>query len=446
MTWTKLAYGTLAAGALLGGLSIYHGAVRSTVSAVDVADLVEAVNERSAAVASWPWTTNAQYAGWGYGYRTNIEDSALWSFMGYRVQQYPLVCYIPLIAGAVPGHAINESLRQAKALAPQFVRDMSLDSYGWPVPRYHSVTSLWHELQIGDGTSKWTIAYGTNGLPVYGDEVAGSVCTTTVFECWKVLNVFTQTWRTASRLNQTNEIIEEPFGFENVTLPAGDPPGDPNGEPIVQQWNQYALSANWQTNSFTSYSHPFETWDSRSLYYSVYSRWMEADGTLISKTNYLTTGWYSWTPRIQGVRSFSTYGLAFPTFPSGVCASASFFARVDGTWSIKGIGVDTNLTILGVSTTVLDVAFSTPIATNIFTNLNVVVVPSATNWIPSAFQSVETAMIFDGYRAWTNAWGQYEQAWRWKGRESYSSPFFSFGGTLSAYEAGVLITWTFKQR
>ena len=431
--WTKLAYGTIAAVGLLGGTAAY----KVLVQASHISRLIEAVNERSAAVASWPWTTNAAYSGWSTSYRTNIEDSALWSFMGYR---HPLGDrYIPLIAGVLPGRAMSETMRQVKVLIPKFLDAMETNSIGAPVARNHTVTGLFSQLQIGDGTSKWTVAYTTNGTPIFGDEVAGSICTTTFSECWAVLDVLTQTWHTTTRLSQTNETIKVTWGAEQWALTAGDPPGDPNGEALVQDLNHYAVTTNWQTNDYAAAPRPFEEWVSVPLNYSLYERTMTND-VVISKTNVLHSGGFADTSRIQGDRSFSRYGLELPTFPSGVLASASFVTKVVGNWTVQGLGITNSLDIYGLSTACTDVAFTGALGTNMFTNLQLYVFASVTNWIPTGLLSVDNAMIFDLYTANTNPPWVY-QSWRWEGMDESSSPSFSFGGRLEADAPVVLIRW-----
>ena len=443
--WTKLAYGTIAATVLVSGGVAYQ----SIVQAQKVANLIEAVNERSAAVAPWPWTTNAAYTGWGTGYRTNIEDSSLWSFMGYRIESsYPWTRYIPLVAGDLPARAINESLRQVKVILPSFVSGLTTNSISAPIAQYLSVTGVWASLRIGDGTSKWTVAYRTNGLPVYSDTVSSSICTTTFAEVWQVLNVMTQSMRLTTPVSQTNEAIRNPFGGPlghdgygcEWNLDPSAPDGNPNGDANAIALNHYEIGGTWTTNAFTSSDQPFERWISLPMGYT-YLEQVTWDSGAVTRTNTMYVSSDPSKSRLSGDRSVWTYKVDFPSFPSGLVAEVSFVYRVAVSWSVKAVGMDTNISFSATSTAaVQSVSFTGSLATNMTTNAACLVETPATNWIPDGLRIADNTFIFDEYQASTGGWYTV-QAWRWKASEIQSSPYFNFGGQILADPPIALITW-----
>lgn len=215
--WTKLAYGTVIAAAMAGGV-VYHGRNQPSVIRVEEgAHLCEAVTERYAGIAPWPPNTNQvdgypywaeQYngrPGWDDAYSiTNAEGAVLWSFNHYFKFTSGTPPTVPLFGSTIPRTALRQSLDQIKALVPYYVERID----GTNVV-YWSVTSLWDRLDIGDGTSLWTVARATNGSPVFGDtsilydedynvvrsNLVWTASPTLLDEAWRALNAMTTTVR-----------------------------------------------------------------------------------------------------------------------------------------------------------------------------------------------------------------------------------------------------------
>jgi hypothetical protein len=165
----RLSYGLAISAALItGGTAIYYAVgPRLTVTAPDVVELKEGINERKAAVATWPFTGTS---------------TGGWSFTRYATQNF------------VFAHAdMKDIMDEARALVPLFV-----DSYTATSVVYHTATGLWDRLGIGDHTSLYTVAVRTNGVRVYSDTPTLTIYTGTLWEVFSVLQALTTTARQVS--------------------------------------------------------------------------------------------------------------------------------------------------------------------------------------------------------------------------------------------------------
>lgn len=226
MTYTRLIYGTLVAATIVGGTVWYLDAPRSTLKAIDAYTLSEKVNVRRAAagLGAWPFTrypTNT--SGW-YG-STNTVAGTNWSFNGYSV--------VPLFGSVIPRAMVNETLDQTTNLVRFYVdrvetNEEAVTLFGVTVtnraPSFvmHTVTGLWDRLNIGDGTSKWTVAFTTNGLPIYSNHIGSTICTTMLYEVERVLNVFSNTVIDTDLyvrfLDNTNAFVTMSFATSSLPL------------------------------------------------------------------------------------------------------------------------------------------------------------------------------------------------------------------------------------
>lgn len=197
MTYTKLIYGTLVAASLVGGTVWYLDSRRSTVKAIDAYTIVEklAVRRAAAGLGGWPFA-NSVSTNVGWYATTNVIVSTNWSFNGYTV--------VPYFGSVLPRAFMNETLDQTTNLVRFYVdrvetNEEAVTLFGVTVtnraPSFvmHTITGLWDRLNIGDGTSKWTVAFTTNGSPIYSNHIGSTICTTMLYEVDRVLNVFSNT-------------------------------------------------------------------------------------------------------------------------------------------------------------------------------------------------------------------------------------------------------------
>jgi hypothetical protein len=486
MSWTKMAYGTLVATSLLGGASIFHGVYRATVQAIDIAKVVDRVNECSAAAGDWNWSTNAAMAGWGEGYQTNVSGAFRWSFMDFRLEGPPVVRLIPLIGGSAPARAVNESLRQIQALAPSFVQDVTNGAGGFPAPKYWAVTSLWQSCQIGDGTSLWTIAHSTNG-PVFGSQVGTDISTSTLWEAWRALSAFTATVRQVSFQTATDTTAVATYGtnfwslaetWTTHPLPLDPLPGlpvnfgAPNSAldyPLVLSNSTYSIS---EVGTFgVGQASVSEIGGERCRFHTE----LEAEcRRIVSYTNgfdeaqihdrsfFKTTD--GSTNKITLTRTEAIYPFIIPGFPSGVVASVTAYFGVSGRWSINyprwdetnGVtfyGLSTNFLVSGIETQRFEVAFDRELSIAP-SNIAIRISPAVTNWIPEELLSFEV----EKHVVYPTAWNYvgYPAAWLTYYFNSVpASSFTTNGGTVTVatpevegevledFRRLVLINWKF---
>lgn len=498
MTWTKLAYGTIIATALVGGPTYY--AVRSIVTAYEAAILAEGVQEHwAAARAVWPFATNATpYAGWEagyYGYLTNYTGAAMWNFNDYRASGNSAAKRIPLFGSVFPRQAINESLRQIEALVPYFVKSTTFTNDMEFSPIYWTQSNLWATLNIGDGTSLWTVAFSTNGMPIYSNRVGSTLCTSTMAEAWRVLNALTTTVREVSYVAASGSVacvsygtnrwdLEESWGVYDLPLdplPAlpdnFTPPNSALDYPLVQALSTYDYS---ELSGFGPKSISYAGQAGESTVYNInleaqlrrvvaYTNW--PDQALIHDLVFITTT-DGGTNKIATSKAEHTYKLAMPTFPEGVAADITAVNSVKAVWTINHprweeaeyttyYGPSTNFLSYGAETQTFRVVFAGALATNVFTNIVMTVSPSITNWIPAGLLSFQAEKFYLWPESWDNYAG-YPQGWRtyyfysgaaeaiWTGQYptsiSVSTPTVSGSVIDDHYGPVLLIDWTFKNR
>lgn len=177
-TWqTPLKWGTLVAvGLAITGTTIYTVKTKQDIDAVEMIELVEGIKERASVVNQGLTTTGDQ------------------------------------ITPIVSRDQLQWVMNYAKTLVPQFVDPSTNVNKVTGAPVMLTVTGLWHTLQIGDGTNKWTISpCWTNANSVVHPAVYGNILANgnpfengiqvvykeTFIECYKVLHALSNTTRVA---------------------------------------------------------------------------------------------------------------------------------------------------------------------------------------------------------------------------------------------------------
>jgi len=165
MTLRAYAYGLTAAAVLTGGVAIYYSAAPGLyVTADDVAELAEGINERRAAISTNAHTITG--AAWSFSVFTNLPN--------------------------IPTHeGLALIMDQVTNLPPHFVKERTTTNVTmWTAP------GLFQAAGIGpaDGTQTlFTVAFTTNGLPIYSNRPALYPITNTFFECYRALALMTTT-------------------------------------------------------------------------------------------------------------------------------------------------------------------------------------------------------------------------------------------------------------
>jgi hypothetical protein len=207
MTWTKLAYGTLIATAMLGGsVALFHDSPRSTVKAIDIATLDEALLEHRAALNTTGnhSTNTSTLSGWGT--QTNVAEGRMWNFNPHIDLWYE-ARIIPLYAAVTQRKAMTQILAGIVAIIPSYLDYVTTNYQGYLAPVYLTQTGLWARLGIGNGTNLWTVGVDTNGLPVYSNTVGSVLSTQTLWEAWRVLGACTSTYRTGSASINSSDLL-----------------------------------------------------------------------------------------------------------------------------------------------------------------------------------------------------------------------------------------------
>ncbi len=159
MTIRRYAYGLAAAALLTGGAALYYlpAAPGLYVTADDVAELLEGINERRAALAATPHSGDSN--GWSFSTFTNLPNQ--------------------------PTHAQMQAvLDEVEALAPSYLQSYtSTSATPWTVSNLFIAAGV----GPGDGRPLWTV--GWTGAPVYGAEVGLYVMTNTLWEAFRALRL-----------------------------------------------------------------------------------------------------------------------------------------------------------------------------------------------------------------------------------------------------------------
>ncbi len=211
MSIRTFAYGLLASAMFTGGVAIYYTSNPGIgVTADDVAELMEGLNERSAALAT----------------SAHTYDSNGWNFAEFA--------YI----ASLPVHAqIQEVADKTLAIIPHYYQSNGIP---W------TVSNLFKVAQIGDGTNKWTVAW--TGAPIYGNTIGPFIITNTLWEIKTALAYLQITARTpvwqggpSYTFGATNIWIFDDEG-DNLYLKVEDGP-----QPSPHWWTNMAAHQNqWQ--------------------------------------------------------------------------------------------------------------------------------------------------------------------------------------------------------
>lgn len=242
----RLGYGLkIAAFLMTGGVALYYvAAPRITLTAPDVVELKEAINERHAAIGAWPLGTNGDGA---------------WNGATFTTQSVTF------------SHADMKAIMdECRTLSTNFVRSGS-----WTNLVYWTAPALFQECGVGpaDGTQAlYTVAFRTNGTPVYSNVPTFTASTTLLWECYRLLCMMTTTARMAT------------WDFEGSILEYSD----------VAWWVAPAV-----TNALVPKSDPDLPWWTDIFSYSVYRRhsltnsntdtaWLDAGRVNYAGTNRVT--------------------------------------------------------------------------------------------------------------------------------------------------------------
>lgn len=484
MAWTKLAYGTIAAAAMLtGGAIVYYNHADRPASSVatveQIATLMEGTLEHTAAVSTWPFTTNSgNTAGWWN--TTNLTNAVDWNFNFYST--------IPLLAMTAPRQAMQETLTQITNLIPQYV-----DRVDGTNIVYFTVTGLWDRLDIGDGVNKFTVGV-TNGGVVYDFNVGSTLSTVTLEEAWALLNAMTTTVRFCATTHTQSEAVgygyystnewtytNEFLGRFNTNsdpayLAGGVPPDGPDSIDAIWQYNYFNLSeltntvmTNWYLGNFPL---PFQQILGIPFNWATYERmkekvfddltqWVSNDITDDLTIEY---GWLVSPPYKYYVWDGSNdFGMAVAEFPTGVVADVRLVWQIDATWAVTGRNADhsfisTNYLessiVTGLSTTL---TFTNVVTTNVWTNFSVWIAPQVTNHVPTNLHAVYGTYYLSN--ATTNDSGVVRETFYWRQSATNTTiTNFTFGATgydgsdthggyvTVADEPVAIFNWTFKYR
>lgn len=402
--WKKLVFGSLIATVMSGGAVWYNVAARNVITADDQADLVERYNFLCAVIAPWPFTTNAvTNVAWGVseGYSlTNMPaDARSWSFSRWGSGR------LPVFGVHIPTYPLAHMMTNLPLICTNFVRDFTTNSSGYPTQVMWTATGMWAALNIGDGTSKWTVAYGTNGLPIYSNAPAQNVCTTLLWEIRRVetnLNMTTRSMNYVSR----NTLLHRYSGADRINLGAwdyGDLLSDTN-------FAQYAKSSRTSVPSdvlisgndanylktFPRYTWRMHVFSTNFVYVSVqypHSICGEEFETDAAGNNmyYDRRVHYSSFPTYETYEalydasshaqslyvSTNKYTLPIAGFPSNVTADVYTVSPSLLNWTRVGDGINEGITNQPFCVTgeTVRVSFTGSLSTNIYTNMTIQTCP-----------------------------------------------------------------------
>lgn len=386
------AYGLSALLALTGGTVVFYMTAPDTQFTIDdMAELMEGVNERRAAVAAWPLGTN---------------------FMRFTVASVmPSVADVQAIMG------------QVEYLYPFYIRTVS---NGTPV--YWDKTNLWQAAGIGDGTSLWTVAVATNG-PVYGSitNLHYSFQTNVLWECFRALTNLTTTARTPQWLGGSNyhwRLNDPPGAGYGITIVfEGEDPPDPNTVPELVAYNSFDLSEISRTNAEarvgpagdTFYWRPLSTIYGDGVVENVNFPWMQA---------YYEHG--------DALTADSSGGVRIASMASGVVATVQVQWQTTGTLSLVSTG-----------TTNIYTWASNGVTETVFTFTNAV----GTNWAGAAYIDAPIRIAdYVDYSTFGVA-GTFDEWVQQFGGQYYSAslPPPSVVATNAVSLGGAIIRWQFTR-
>jgi hypothetical protein len=182
----RLAYGLKVAAVLIaGGTAIYYApGPRLTVTAPDIVELAEGINERRAAVGTWPFTGDTN--GWSFTAFTTMGGVLPIYDLWYETWDHAL-------DGDV---AMRTIMEETILLAPSFVKEHSpTNVVMWTAP------ALFKACGVGpaDGTQTlYTVGVETNGTRVYSNWPSLNVWTGLLWECYRLQVAMTTTVKSIS--------------------------------------------------------------------------------------------------------------------------------------------------------------------------------------------------------------------------------------------------------
>lgn len=194
------AYGLTAAAAITGGTAIYYYSGETTgVTGDDIAELIEGINERYAAIQTAPFTGDSTN-GWNFTWRTNMPSTPTHDIMNAIMDEIPKIATNYYQSSGVPWTASN--LFIAAGIGP------------------------------GDGRLLYTVAV-TSGVPIYSNKMSVGVWTGLLFECKRGVSLLSITatkapeWLPSDSLywGGSNCIVYDTGNVYNITQPStNDPP------------------------------------------------------------------------------------------------------------------------------------------------------------------------------------------------------------------------------
>lgn len=226
VSWTVKSFGTIVAIVLTGGVVMFFTTPRSVITTQDYAFTFDRYQALCAIVAPWPFTTNVVVpltSAWGMGVTNIPSDARWWNFSPFPYDEfYGEDRTVAVFGVSTPLAAVDMMMDGLPLICTNFLRAVSTNADGTLRPVYWDGPSLFEYAGIGDRTSLWTVAYETNGTPIYSNSPVQSVCTTTMWEIWRFETNLNITLRPAT-LTGENRVtggayyIGNYFGENSVT-------------------------------------------------------------------------------------------------------------------------------------------------------------------------------------------------------------------------------------
>jgi hypothetical protein len=380
----RLAYGlAISASLITGGVAIYYAAgPRSTMTAPDIVELKEGINERAAAIGTWPFTGNS-------------TDG--WSFTEYSTQSMILT------------HADMKSIMDwQRDHATNFVKEYSGTNI-----TYWTAAGLFQAAVVGpaDGTSTlYTVGVRTNGTRIYSNAPIATVWTGLLWECYRLQCLMTTTVRTLSTIvtntfyagtnrwdvdlwETINSVYTNPTPVDTWN-PQGIPPDGPNINADIVATNRYSLldtipllEENPANQGYPVSYEAFESfpetmsygyWHSSNPWYPDYLIY-DYDEVSLNSGN---------RERMRAYRNWVIYKLPFAEFPDGVSAAVQCVSLYRVQWRALGrndaaewqpvdLTIDTSTNFVAQDWQII--TFTNIISTSVYSMITVTSTPSITN-------------------------------------------------------------------
>lgn len=354
------AYGLLASMILTGGVAIYYSSNPGIgVTADDVAELMEGYNERVFAISTNRTFTNGN---WSISVYTNLAS--------------------------LPVHAQMQSIMDGiPTLCANYVQSYTATSVV-----YWTASNLFIAAGIGptNGQLKYTVAFATNGVPVYSNKLGQLIITNTLWECYRALANLTITKATPQWTENVNSSYYTNYvwyarGATNSTIPASDPEpwwwNATNGYFMYKVVDGVEQFANMKADSvvYSIYATNPPSYSSESVSFTVITFWpYPYDGPWTILESYRIYDWIydSWyyfpreeiSEQVHADLNSSIGFVSLASMDTGVYASVEVIWTATGHWSKVDFTETNNLSFYEVGTSSVSVAFSglsAPI-TNVF--------------------------------------------------------------------------------